>query len=610
MKKLEESQEDQVGDICLLEEGVYMCKVLLSGLESRPLSVELFLNNEPIAFAPRLPHTPEDAAVDMAFKNDFDVREEGQPFILQYDLVRLSVCVEIAGTSEDTYRYYASDYLPCLSKFSDNVENKEAILKALFEFDDQRIGDLMFPSRLQQKGPNTFLQGGWQKNSYKSLSSYIQMIESVCLCYDQNYPSFKNNVKHTIAKQSSMESYRNIRRITAGSLQWLFQNSERLAAIQETTAIQIHHRNYLPYQMRIEKSIKSFDIYENRIVLNFFQLVYNHARYIENQLKNDIDYEDKLVHKLQRMERDGMRMSVIPVKRIQIQNSRTQLQSLRNLIASMEKQYPKYQEILRCDEPGGQRLAGIPQKTKIFQEVQPYRHIFEQIMEWYRFGDFKLLKENMIFNIKTMDTLFEYYCLYKLLLMLQDAGFSFQDASSAYHDYKPMLYPYQCDIANTYWFRKDDIQITLYYQPVIRSDDFENGITLYRTTSFKDCYTPDFMFKIEVPQNIVRYVIMDAKYSTGETIRKYYIDKTIIKYSCQVSGIDRNMVKLVWLFQGRADFNVRNVAEHTPIEKYHNSPLAAKYKPNTSYAIIPLNNKTDMSRLWTEICAAAIPEMQ
>ncbi|MDR0562582.1 MAG: DUF2357 domain-containing protein [Spirochaetaceae bacterium] len=602
----EESPEDRIGEICLLEEGVYTCRVTLSGMISRPLSIELFLNNEPIAFAQRLPYTLEDASIDMSFKNDFDIRDEGQPFLLQYDLVRLSLCIETASDSTDAeYSYYTSDYLPCLSKFSDNAENKEAILKALFEFDDDRISDLMFPAQSAQTGPNTFLQGGWQKNSYKSLGSYIQMIETVCRCYEQNYPSFKNNVKHTIAKRSSMESYRNIRNITTSSLQWLFQNSEQLTPVDGTTAVQLHNRYYMPYQMRIEKSIKSFDIYENRIVLGFLQLVYNHARYIESQLKNDIESEDKLVNKLQQMERDGMRMSVIPVKRIQIQNNRVQIQVLQRLILTIEKQYPKYQEILRCFE---QRLTGIPQKTKIFQEVQPYRHIFEQIMEWYRFGEFRLLKENLIFNIKTMDTLFEYYCLYKLLLMLQDAGFLSDKTTSAYHTYKPTLYPYQCDIANTYQFQKDGIRITLYYQPVIRSDGFENNITLYRTTSFHDCYTPDFMFKIEIPQEDARYVIMDAKYSTSETIRKYYIDKTIIKYSCQVSGKEGNTVKLVWLLQGRMDFNARNTTETMPFEKYHNSPLASKYKPNTSYAIIPINNKTDMSQIWDEICAAAFPE--
>ncbi|MDR2536026.1 MAG: DUF2357 domain-containing protein [Treponema sp.] len=604
--------EYQIGEFCLLEEGVYTCGALISGMTCRPLSVELFLNNELIGYAPRLPYIADKQGdpipIDIVFKNEFDAREEGQPFLLQYDLVQLSLGIQYDSNDFNTeYIYFTSDYLPCLSKYSDNAENKEAILKTLLEFDDDRISDLMFPSKPQQSSLSTFLQGGWQKHSYKSLGSYIAMIENICLCYEQNYPSFKNNVKHTIAKQSSMESYQNIRNITTSSLQWLFQNSDQLVTVAGATAIQLNHKYYLPYQMHIEKSIKSFDIYENRVVLGFLQLVYNHARYIETQLRNDIESEDKLVDKLQKMEHDGMRMSVIPVKRIQLQNSSSQLQILGKLILNIEKQYPKYQEILRCFE---KQPTGIPQKTKIFQEVQPYRHVFEQIMEWYRFGEFNLLKENLIFNIKTMDTLFEYYCLYKLLLMLQDAGFTEStdgEAPSMYYPYRPTIYPYHCDIANTYRFKKDDILITLYYQPVIRADDFENNITLYRTTSSRDCYTPDFMFKIEAPHRSACYVIMDAKYSTGETIRKYYIDKTILKYSCQVSGIEQNMVKMVWLLQGRSDFNIRNTIENTLIETYHNSPLAEKYKPDISYAIVPINNKTDMTRLWEEIRSAAIP---
>jgi hypothetical protein len=606
---------DRIGSVCLLEEGIYTCKALISDMPYRIHSVELFLNNESIGYGVRIPyHTQrrpgEETAIDIIFKNEFDSKEEGQPFILQYDLVQLSLSIQYnSGSFHNEYLYYASDYLPCLSRYSDNVENKEAILKALFEFDDDRISDLMFPVKTQKIEEHAFLQGGWQKDSYKSLGSYILMIKNICLCYEQNYPSFKNNVKHTIAKQSSMEPYRNIRNISASSMQWLFQNSDQLTRVSGSTAININNKYYLPYRMHVEKSTKSFDIYVNQVVLGFLQLVYNHAKYIESQLKKNIETENKLVTQQQDMEHDGMRMSVIPVKRIQIQNSRSQLEELQYLILTMEKQYPKYQEILRCFE---KQLAGIPKKTKVFQEVQPYRHIFEQILEWYRFGEFNLLKENLIFNIKTMDTLFEYYCLYKLLFMLQEAGFTDpiegDRSSSSYHTYKLAGYLYQCDIANTYRLRKGDIRITLYYQPVIRTDDFENDITLYRTTSFQDCYTPDFMIKIQINDEIERYVIMDAKYSTRETIRRYYMDKTILKYSCQVSGKEANMVRVIWLLQGRADFNFRNAGESSFIERYHNSPLAEKYKPSTLFAIVPVNNKTDMTKLWQEICNA-VPEL-
>ena len=240
---------DQIGTVCLLEEGVYTCKMLLSGMAYRMHSVELFLNNESIGYGVRLPYMQdklgEEAEIDIVFGNDFENKEEGQPFLLQYDLLKLSLCIQYnTGSFTNEYLYYISDYLPCLSKFSDNAESKEAILKALFEFDDDRISDLMFPAKPHQSGSSTFLQGGWQKNSYKSLGSYIEMIEAICLCYEQNYPSFKNNVKHTIAKQSSMESYRNIRSITSSSLQWLFQNSEQLVAVTGTTAIQLNIKTF------------------------------------------------------------------------------------------------------------------------------------------------------------------------------------------------------------------------------------------------------------------------------------------------------------------------------------------------------------------------------
>ncbi|MDR2494965.1 MAG: DUF2357 domain-containing protein [Spirochaetaceae bacterium] len=612
--------EDQIGDICLLEEGVYTCKALLSEMTRRPSSLSLFLNNETIGFGSRIPpeRPGEEVGVDIVFGNDFENREGSQPFLLQYDLVRLSLSVQYervggAGAFPLESRYYTSEYLPCLSRYGDNAENKEAILTALLEFDDDRISDLIFPAKADAARDDPLVRGGgWRKKSYKSLGAYIEMLETVFLCYEEHYPAFKSGVKHTIAKRRSMQSYRNIRNITTGSLLWLFQNSERLVKAPKPTAIRLQGDYYLPYEIHIEKSTKSFDTYENRMVLGFLQLVYTHARSIETRLGHDIKAAEGLVEKLQAMERDGMKMAVIPVKRILLDSSRSQLKVLRSLIAHIERQYPKYREILRCSE---KQIAGMPEKTKVFQEVRPYRHIFEQIVEWYRFGEFKLLKESLIFTIKTMDTLFEYYCLYKILLMLQDAGITAAprgEAPSAVHVYKPLPYHYHCEVANTYRFQRGDLRITLYYQPVIHSNSFENDITLYRTTSFHDCYTPDFMLKIERTGGKNRnasYILMDAKYSTGETIKKYYMDKTILKYSCQVSGIAGHAVKAVWILQGRPDY--RNAGENpvaAPIERYHNSPLAERHKPAVSYAVIPLGGKTDMSRLWRELCAAA-PEL-
>ena len=95
-------------------------------------------------------------------------------------------------------------------------------------------------------------------------------------------------------------------------------------------------------------------------------------------------------------------------------------------------------------------------------------------------------KERLILQVKTLDKLFEYYCLLRLLKLLADNGY--QKAGVKEPAFK---YPYtsadgyyqnEQDVANTYLLSNNHVMVTLYYQPVISAVQFENALTLYRTT--------------------------------------------------------------------------------------------------------------------------------
>jgi hypothetical protein len=236
-------------------------------------------------------------------------------------------------------------------------------------------------------------------------------------------------------------------------------------------------------------------------------------------------------------------------------------------------------------------------------------------MKWFKFGDFDMKKNRIIFNLRTLDKLFEYYSLYRLLKMLNDAGFETVQDRPAIVSYQYHVldswYANEMDVANTYHFEKGNDQLTLYYQPVVHSDRFENDLTIFRTTiprrAQPSCYyTPDFLLKICRGGKAPVYVVLDSKYSNRMSIlRRHednsqtnYLDKIVLKYSSQFASQEtRESPRMIWILQGRI-----GEGEERSVFRFHNSPLARYYPPSTNYGVISVNTKTDsLHELWNEI---------
>jgi hypothetical protein len=342
-------------------------------------------------------------------------------------------------------------------------------------------------------------------------------------------------------------------------------------------------------------------------------LVLKNARLIQVLLAADITERENTLQKIQGTVREGYQPPAIStIWQLPLQESRGFCERLNVVISQLESLYNKYNEILQCSKFD---VKTFPQKTKTFQEVKPYSQVFEQIMKWFKFGDFDMQKNRVIFNLRTLDKLFEYYSLYRLLKMLSDAGFEPAQDRPAIISYQYHVldswYANEKDVANTYHLEKDNYQLTLYYQPVVHSDRFENELTIFRTTiprrTLTSCYyTPDFLLKISRGGKPPVYVVLDSKYSNRSSIlRRHednsqtnYLDKIVLKYSSQFASKEsRESPKMIWILQGRV-----GEVEERSLFRYHNSPLAKHYPPSANYGVISVNTKTDsLHELWNEI---------
>ena len=321
--------------------------------------------------------------------------------MLHYDLIAVSFILSfVDGSSKE----YFTDFLLCVSKNQEDATNIQNMLQELIAFDDSQVGEWIF-SDGKRGASNSLYEGKWNKRAYKSLSSYIQLLEQVIACYKNNFAYFRMQGKHTIKQSSVLVPYEKVKKVSRDSFNWIMQNADQLANVPYSSGVQYQGKNYLPYHLKTDASQKSWDVYENRITA------------------------------------------------------------------------------------------------------------------------------------------------------------------------------------------------TLYYQPVISAFNFENGLTLYRTTSKKGYYTPDFVLKFSFSEHDEEYIIFDAKFASRDTIKNFRLPEVIRKYSCELCvAANSRAPKMVWILQGRVNSNEK------AIWRYHNSPLVSVCRPATSFGIVSVNTTIEIrQRLWNEI---------
>lgn len=526
---------------------------------------------------------------------EFSNNALGQIFLLRYDLVIVSFLIVMNnGQSIELY----SNYLLCISQHQDDIDNINHMIKELSEFDNSQINEWIFSCNNSKIG---FYEGKWHRNAYRSLNSYIQLLEDIVICYKNNFSYFKLMGKHTIKKNSILQSYQNVKSITVDSFQWLMQNSHQFSEISDSSGISYLGKNYIPLMIKSEVSQKSWDVYENKIVICFLYTVLNNAKLVYNNFEKEIVNEERVLLKINGTIPKKYSSSILTIKSIQVSLSRTLICKLEGLIETLVLLYNQYMSLFDVKIFN---LTSLPKKTKTFQEIKPYVQVFSKIVKWFNYGEFSLEKDKLILQVKTLDKLFEYFCLIQLLKVFAENGFIKSNLENSVYNYEYIasdnLYQNEKDIANTYILNKENIDVTIYFQPIISANQFQNNLNLYRTTKpyrGSDYYSPDFVIKFSFSEDNEKYVIFDSKFSSRKNIRNYYLFDVLRKYSLEVATKrQQDSIDMVWILQGRVLMN------EDIVWKLHNSPLALSYIPKTSFGIISVNTISYKNYLlWNEI---------
>lgn len=704
----------------------------------------------------------------------------GRPFLMLCDLVMLSFVIKfVDGSTMELY----TQYLLCASQNKEDTENIKLMLRKLAEFDNSQISSWLFA----ENQASLFAQSQELLNhqTHRSLNSYLQLIEEIIACYQSNLPYFRRMGKHTIKKESVLQSPLSVKSVTFNSFQWLMQNSDQLSPVNSSKGIYYQGQNYVPLQISSEVNIKSLDVYENRVVLYFLSTVLSNVKQVYADLQADVsltqqtlatfnsrqaaelqeppqsETSELLEPKMQassaeadaatrteQMETDANAASstgsassvpafqasglktpgsnesivaqyespILRVKTLQIALCQGFLSRLNNSIGALTGLMGQYMNLFDLKP---MLMLTLPRKTKTFQELKPYTQVFTVLLKWFNYGELKLEKDKLMLQVKTLDKLFEYFCLIELLNMLTDNGYQLslgpttsrsiyreetkEEATEArlqsklpsqqpvsapapersdskgtvtatvaaivtatvaatavattttnqaesittvtstqvtttegpatdrantsaantsatttttteeekgpqittpiytfhYHT-DNVAYQSKEDVPNTFLLRKGNVAVTLYYQPLISATEFQNQLSLYRTTNphlTSDYYVPDFVLKFTNAQQEENYVILDAKFSTRSNILNRYLSDVIRKYSVEVA-VNQSCAapKMVWILQGRVS------AQESALWQYHSSPLAMRHRPTTTFGVLAMNAlDSNKQRFWDEI---------
>lgn len=492
---------------------------------------------------------------------------EKRPFLLTFGFARIVVSIALQDSPESEIILTTKD-IPCLSSDDYQASSISQMLAELLDAEDDVVAKWMFFGGEDTRAAYSIVDGALRDESPKSLSSMVQLFESALVEYESNYAFFQSHGFSKIVRANSKLSSRKIRRAESHELLWMAKNSHVLAETPYETSISYLGKYYLPREVETGIRVKSYDSYENRLVLGFLDELLATAKIIYASLKSDVVTIRELEERLNPLTRGEYSLPALVLLRQCATRENYFIAKLQVVIESLQRLKRRYEAAL----PGVKaQFTRIPRKTKVFQEIKCYSGIYALILKWLRFGDFALARENLALHSLRLDKLYEYYVLFRLLCWLREAGFE-EDRDEELPMEKASFslvsgyYRNEEQVATLYKLVRGDVHIRLYYQPVIYGDEREeNGVTLHRLSCrnpkslvIRDSYwTPDFMLMVGDGRGNREWHIFDAKFSKASNLWDGYpksgtFTEVVSKYKTDVSGSSSyDRVSSVWLFSGR-----------------------------------------------------------
>lgn len=494
--------------------------------------------------------------------------DDDWPFFLTFGFARVFVSLFFSDGEEEIA--LETKAIPCLSVDERQSELVSEMLSTLLDDDSSDMAlEWMLTRKSREESDYSLMEGSLRKASSKSLQSFIQLAESSLLCLENEIDYFRSQAFCRIAKTTEKVTLSKVRKVGQKELLWLSKNSEAMEESLTKTSISYFGKYYLPKYLEAETKVKSFNNYENQLVIGFIEEIERVCKSVLKSLESEKEEMSAIERRLLPYCADGKSISSINVIKVCSKRWDDSCRKLNMLIKRAKKIKYYYSKAIPEVEP---KFSRTPRQTKAFQELEPYARVFHYIKQWLLFGDYSLGREGLALHTLKLDKIYEYYVLLMILKWFVDSGFIenteyTEPIQSVKYSWKSKWYQDEIQVSNMYALKRGDLSVFLHYQPIIYGDAREeNGIILHRKSArnafgegryIDSVWIPDYLIRVERKDGSFSHFVLDAKYSTIQTVAEGYprsgrFAEALLKYQMDIGASQAGAgVDAVWLICGK-----------------------------------------------------------
>lgn len=428
------------------------------------------------------------------------------------------------------------------------------------------------------------LRSGFTESEIVTIDSKLALLEEIKKYYIDSYQLLKNSHTNDLVLTERVDPIEKVQYLNSKSLRYIATHPDLLEPTTLNTGITINKQKHMPTHTLCSCFVPTRNTYENQIVVGFISEIISDLKRMFVQVDNK---KRKLTKPcIVSGYIDSCYAIMLPGVR-SLEKYQEQILRLRETFMVLMSKYRNTFQVDFCP------VKHIPKSTNVFRSVPIYHRIYLLISKWFKCGSYDMKKTDFMLSFLSASKIYEYYVLIKLKKSIEDLGYKYSDIPNKVFKYpdSDLKYYKNTKFQNTFKFVLDKEEVKLYFQPIIFANvpkpmgfnDRPNNINLYRTTTKKvnknfkkfAYYTPDFII-VHNTGDHVSYHILDAKFSTFETIEKMSITDLVFKYIFSISTINENdtINSLCLIFgkeQNKSFENIHDIAEQFNKKLSHNT---------------------------------------
>ena len=346
-------------------------------------------------------------------------------------------------------------------------------------------------------------------------SALLQAIAGHLETFAAQAPRFRYRKRCRLAPTPTRIKASSAANLTEHSVHWALTHLDALMPVGAPTphSIAVGGRFYELDEIETYALSEVTDVYENQVI----------AGYLEGIAARLSDIETFCLGQLQALESEGFIAQVPPgygsIFDIKRKVGRRRFGKLLAECYALQREAADQAAFWRKHLPVTRTVREMPTVTPGFLASPHYHQAFRRVVDWHGLGRLNLSGERFLYGLRTIDRLYEFYCLFRLVETLRESGWEpagQQRRPPAAHARPGLDWDARPDDIYVFSNRAGE-RITLFYEPQIERT-LNGALGLVRTMVGGPGFLPDFVLKFEPSGSepsgpgSPSYLILDAKY--------------------------------------------------------------------------------------------------